>query len=57
VQPVACWPKVAWELKFCSPHKISDQILKEALWFWKGIANLPWGASELFYPQSLTHGA
>jgi len=53
---VARGSKVAWELKFCGPRK-GLEILKQALRFWKGIANLSWVASELSYPQSLTHAA
>ena len=46
---------VARELKFCGPRK--DPDLKQALRFSKDIANLPWVASELSNPRSLTHAA
>jgi len=46
---------VAREQKFCYPRKGPD--FKQALQFLKGIANLPWLASDLSNPQSLTHAA
>jgi len=46
------WP---WSWNFVARGKV--QILKQALWFSNGIANLPWVASELSYSQILTQAA
>jgi len=42
-------PKVALGLKFCSLQKVPD--FKASITIFKGIANLPWVASELSNPQ------
>jgi len=58
-----CWP-FFWTQK-CANHgqRAKNGLEAEVLWpgarssFWKAIVNLPWMASELFIPQSLTHAA
>ena len=52
------WPGgQKWHRKWSFGARGKDQILKQALRFLKGIANLPWVASELANPLSLTHTA